>query len=741
MNKVQFKIIIFSILFSTVIAVVFPSSSSNEEISIEYIKRLFKEERYREIIELSYGLDFSGFNRKLILARSYEKLGYINRSYKIYREAYKSEDMFSVFSYFLIANMFFNAHNMAESLDWFNRFFREYERRDRIIFAVDWEILINYSLSMVYEIFNVCKDNSRITNRVIKTIKIIKNVFPLSNYYLFLIMTDLGKYVEGVEYLNKFFTAEGFDNYKNKVLRVVMDNDKILKLLLEDESWKNIIVKRLMIYGLYSEVLQLGITFPDFVDEETKAFCYMKLQDYKSSVIYYNNVYHRTRNPEIILKIATSYFFQKKYKKTNYYLKKYRRLADKKNSNLSFEYLKIKVELGMVQNDVDLVVRYCEILTKNYALFYNIDSLIYDVFYYLLGEGEIQRGVNILENYYPFIKGKRYISWASYILGLFRDKTYFYHAVVNYPGSYYYFRARNYINLNSKAIKKADNLFKNKNFKQALEIYIGLYSMGIKSDYVKDRIIDIMHGIKPYEYFYRAVSETHLTSFLFRMCYLGFFDILQDILNFSINYTANYSRIFSYILYSNMYIAMGNNIKALYYIESVTNSLEYKLFLPDKLLKIMFPVLFYNEIKSVLERRGWFVDICFTLSVIREESRYNPGAVSNKGAVGLMQLMPDTARWLAKKRITKKMLLDPELNIEIGIIYLERLFNKYRTVEFVLAAYNGGPTNVRRWIKGFYDDDNEKFVELIPFNETRNFVKKVYTTYEFYRFLYKNRCF
>ena len=132
------------------------------------------------------------------------------------------------------------------------------------------------------------------------------------------------------------------------------------------------------------------------------------------------------------------------------------------------------------------------------------------------------------------------------------------------------------------------------------------------------------------------------------------------------------------------------------------------------------------------------------LAVIRQESAYNHRAVSPAGALGLMQLMPGTAKLVAKNvgiayskaRLTK----DKLYNISLGSQYLRQLLEKYQgSYIMALAAYNAGPGRVSRWIKQFghphkQGGDPVDWVELIPFNETRNYVQRVMESMQIYRY-------
>jgi soluble lytic murein transglycosylase len=123
------------------------------------------------------------------------------------------------------------------------------------------------------------------------------------------------------------------------------------------------------------------------------------------------------------------------------------------------------------------------------------------------------------------------------------------------------------------------------------------------------------------------------------------------------------------------------------------------------------------------------------------ESRFMPDAVSNKDAKGLMQILPSTARWAAEKMgimdFEEAMLMDSEINIRIGCWYLGFLASQFPdNWELVLASYNGGIGNVRKWLSNKeYSRDGQR-LDHIPFQETRNYVVRVLEAYEIYKGLY-----
>lgn len=121
------------------------------------------------------------------------------------------------------------------------------------------------------------------------------------------------------------------------------------------------------------------------------------------------------------------------------------------------------------------------------------------------------------------------------------------------------------------------------------------------------------------------------------------------------------------------------------------------------------------------------VEKALVLAIIKTESKFDRFSVSNKGAVGLMQIMPTTAVHIADKY--KLKLEDPtELddvytNIKIGTTYIDELLNRFGSEKLALAAYNGGPKNVQEWVNEGIITKND--TSATPFSETRSYVDKV----------------
>ena len=128
---------------------------------------------------------------------------------------------------------------------------------------------------------------------------------------------------------------------------------------------------------------------------------------------------------------------------------------------------------------------------------------------------------------------------------------------------------------------------------------------------------------------------------------------------------------------------------------------------------------------------------------MREESHFNPKALSSSKAMGLMQLMPATARHVAKKKKIelkkKEDIYDPKLNKLLGTLYLGGLSDRFKSeLIYTAGSYNAGPHNMLKWIKRWKGKPIDVFVEQIPFNETKNYVKRVYRSYKLYKKIYSS---
>lgn len=155
--------------------------------------------------------------------------------------------------------------------------------------------------------------------------------------------------------------------------------------------------------------------------------------------------------------------------------------------------------------------------------------------------------------------------------------------------------------------------------------------------------------------------------------------------------------------------------------------------------RIEYPVPYRQTFVEQAQVNG--IDPRLALSVARAESHFRPAAVSRKGAVGVMQLMPATALWVAnsmgQKALPHGALQNPRTNIILGVRYLAYLNRLYGgNAILMLAAYNAGRGNVDQWLKDGRISGTALGIAAVPFSETRFFVMRVLMNYGIYRILY-----
>ncbi|WP_425061384.1 Soluble lytic murein transglycosylase [Sporomusa carbonis] len=155
--------------------------------------------------------------------------------------------------------------------------------------------------------------------------------------------------------------------------------------------------------------------------------------------------------------------------------------------------------------------------------------------------------------------------------------------------------------------------------------------------------------------------------------------------------------------------------------------------------KYLYPFLYQEAVYTyALE---YDLNPFLVAGVIRTESKFIASALSPKGALGLMQIMPETGRWIAEQLEQKDFMIadltDPDVNIRFGTWYLASLKKEFAGNEVLyLAAYNGGRGNVKQWMQRYGWSTDFDDIEQIPFKETREYVEKVLYNKKRYQELY-----
>jgi soluble lytic murein transglycosylase len=162
--------------------------------------------------------------------------------------------------------------------------------------------------------------------------------------------------------------------------------------------------------------------------------------------------------------------------------------------------------------------------------------------------------------------------------------------------------------------------------------------------------------------------------------------------------------------------------------------------IPRRFWEILFPLAYWDTIRAEAEKRGH--DPYVLASIIRQESGFEPTTVSNAGAVGLMQIMPEEASRIGVAggigEITRNDLFVPEKNVAVGAAELsQKLAATGNNLTLAVAAYNAGEAAVQRWMSRTSPDEIDLFIESIPYAETRLYVKTVTRNRNEYRRIYE----
>jgi len=190
-----------------------------------------------------------------------------------------------------------------------------------------------------------------------------------------------------------------------------------------------------------------------------------------------------------------------------------------------------------------------------------------------------------------------------------------------------------------------------------------------------------------------------------------------------------------------MYTAAGEYFHALQALKHCVSgyfAMEIKQ-LPAEYWQGLFPRPYWDSLRRYADENG--LDPYLVSALIRQESEFNPSAVSHSNALGLMQLLPGTGKGEAKqvglKGYNQDSLFDPNVNIELGTHYFRKMVDHFNgQVEYALAAYNAGDNRVEEWRNAGSYRDIAEFVESIPFTETREYVQAIVRNAEVYKRVY-----
>jgi soluble lytic murein transglycosylase len=191
-----------------------------------------------------------------------------------------------------------------------------------------------------------------------------------------------------------------------------------------------------------------------------------------------------------------------------------------------------------------------------------------------------------------------------------------------------------------------------------------------------------------------------------------------------------------------IYTSYGETIRSLHALKRTVHSYFAVPIaqIPRAYWLLLFPRPYWPVLTRDAQRNA--LDPYLVVSLIRQESEFDPSAVSYANAFGLMQLLPRVGRDLGRKahmgRVTANDLLNPQINLRLGTMYLRQFMDEFNNQpEYALAAYNAGDDRVKSWQANGPYTDMPEFVESIPFTQTREYVQAILRNVEIYRRLYE----
>ena len=321
-----------------------------------------------------------------------------------------------------------------------------------------------------------------------------------------------------------------------------------------------------------------------------------------------------------------------------------------------------------------------------------VDKAQAQIFITLVSTNDIQNAKRIGTDFLNKYKDTSdYAPMVMYYMGVLNEHTrsykdyisYYKSVIAKYPDNYYAYRA--FLRLKHS-------------------------NSPIISSYIKEKDIEF-----PYE-------NQH--KFLDKLIKLQDFEILDE-------YTSQDEFLKSWVLYKK-----GEPTQAMLIARNAMDTLSEKPDKNDKRWRLVYPVLYYQEITEAADKAG--TNAPLMLALTREESYFNPEAMSAVGAKGLMQLMPATAKDIASRRgITNYDLFNPKQNILLGNYYYAFVKSQLNGMDVSsIAAYNGGTGAVNTWKSTLIYHDTDSFIEQIPYPETKTYVKKVLRSYWNYITIY-----
>jgi len=656
---------------------------------------------------------------------------------------------------FLLGYYYYNDKNYKKSIYYFEDILGVYsELNDYILFYLGDSYQVLKKNERAYQAYSLIDSNSLFYNRAL--IRKLNILFDLKRFSNIKVLFNNNRELLDNNKLNMIYvnTLIKLKEYKNAILQLkkmwFRSSGKKLKTI---ESILKTYVKKYKIARISSL--------------EYYNRCEYLLQKNKYSEIKRSFKFSYTLKNK--LKINTDICLMKAYLFTSdiksnleVYLARINKLKIKRDKLFKYNVEFLKLNLLYVKKDFISANTKARFIFKNYHKYPNNE----EVFRILIASyGELKDNFNYYRQIDLYLENSDYMKYRVKYLNELWRYFYFekkdYKKVIKYLEIYLklknndlryearakYYRAKSYLKL--KDLKKSTYYF----IKMIIEDPFSYYSYAALNHLKKDNkklsqevILSAISSVKKsavkidLDYFYNSTKIIRI----FELLTLGLDKLAKtEILNFR-KIAKNETEYFSIALFlenltfykSSRYVKF-RNLRMMPFFPSKKSFLSFwKGFYPKKFRK-------YVEKYS----KKFNVEPAFSWAIIREESAYNPRALSSSNAYGLMQLLyptaVETANRIGVTLVNPELLFEPKNNIPLGVKYLSVLLVMFKRNKFYAAAsYNGGATNVKKWIKAYnYHEDIYDWSEEIPFEETNRYIYKVLSSYHTYRLLYERNYF
>ncbi len=358
------------------------------------------------------------------------------------------------------------------------------------------------------------------------------------------------------------------------------------------------------------------------------------------------------------------------------------------------------------------ISRYDEVMEKMISAFPGRGDIRWDYFWHVYQRGDIQKGRNVLEGLLPLSDEYNRANFWLFLTDTSTGSEEYLRAILSESAviDYYYVRAWQEARKKGWEPSQPRSLFHPENFDETVNP-------------------DLLTSPRQWNR-YEVLQQT------------GFLDFALGELKAIKRRNPGENSLFFELstLYSELENYRQSILQALYLRSSLGGSPPYR-----NIQERIYPDFFLDKVECIGNTQDVHIDPYLVLSVLRAESFFDVEAVSIAGAIGLMQIMPPTGAWMAERVshpvLTERSwetvrLFEPHVNLLLGVEYLAYLSEMYGGKKCpAICAYNAGPGRVNSWRESLPADPDE-FVESIPFQETKNYLKRVVENYFYYSWLY-----